>query len=368
MQFTCESRMLLHGVASVERAVSNNEAQPILTGILVEASGDQLRLVATDREIGIECTVPAVVGEPGRRVFDGKILAGIARKLGGDTTQCLLEGEGRMQIRSGGAKFDIQTRAADEFPSLPGDRDAAFHQIAPDELRRMIRHTTIAVARDDSRPFLTGVLVEVNGNDISMVATDANRLAMRTGKLVTAGDDGFAAIIPAKSLNEVLRLLDADLEEPVRFTVKEHQAVFRLPGIHFVSRIIDGRFPDYRRVFPSTLPLKFRVDRSQLLEAVERGSLMARKGPPIVRFRVSEGLLAVSATEAEVGQAYEEIPIDQEGTDLEMSYQARFLVDMLRIAGSDQLEIEMGDESKPAVIRPLGDDAYRYVVMPVRVG
>lgn len=368
MHITCETTALLQGVTAVERAVANSEAEHNLSGIFLEAADGIVTLVATDREIGIEKVVTADVLRPGSCIIDGRLLSGIVRKLSGSDCSIQLEENGQAVIKSGAARFSVQTRRTDDFPRLPSPSDMKVWRILQPEMRRMISYTSFAVAREDNRAYLTGSLLEVEGSEIKLVATDANRLAVRSGRLAKEADAPVSVIVPGKSLSELLRLLHGGPEDELAVGVAENQIIFTMPGLKFVSRLIDGQFPDYRRVFPPRYNVKFIVERSTFLDAVDRATLMARKGPPAVRLNVQNNVLVLTATEAEVGQLYEEIPVTQEGEDLEMVYQARFLSDVLRVIEQPNVVIEMGADMLPAVIYGEGDDAYRYVVMPVRVG
>lgn len=367
MRFTVESDALHHGVATVDRAISNNDVEPLLSGIYVEARDGQVRLVATDREIGIERIIEAEVEEPGESVVDGKVFSGLVRKLPGEQVSWQVENEGQARIESGRARFMLQTRPGHDFPRLPTLPETAY-RIAQRELRTMIRHTLFATAREESRPFLTGVLIEIEGDRIALAATDANRLALRKGQLLSSEGEPIRVIVPAKSLAEVLRLLTGDEEAFVDFSVHNNQILFGLPHAKFVSRLIEGQFPDYQRVFPAELLVTLRVDRGEFLAAVDRAALVTRNGSSFVRLGVEDGTLVVSASEAEIGQAREEIPVEQEGENLEMSYQARFLSDVLRVIEQEQVVVQMGKDLQPALIHGVDDELYRYVVMPVRVG
>lgn len=368
MHISCATDTLVQGVAAVERAVSNSDTQPILAGILLEAADGALRLTATDREIGIETVIAADVATEGACVIDGRLLSAMVRKLSSEQTSLQLEPNSQVIIRSGSTRFSVPTRSAEEFPRIQGPNDAPSCRLLQNELRKLIRHTIFAVSHEESRPYLTGIMVELEGSGIRMVSTDANRLALRKGTLTTPVDEPIKAIIPGKSFSELSRLLQTDLEAQVEVTVASNQAIFSMPGTRFVTRLIEGQFPDYNRVFPASYHTKVTADRRTLLAAVDRAALIARKGTPTVRLHVKDSGLVLTATEAEVGDLYEEMPVTQEGGELEMSYQSRFLTDVLRVIEEPNVVIEMGDGLLPAVIYGEGDEAYRYVVMPVRVG
>lgn len=368
MHIICQTDALLQGVAAVERAVSNSEAQPILTGIRLEARGETLKLTATDREIAIETVQAAEIKEEGACVIDGRMLSAMVRKLSAEQSIVQVEPNGQAIIRSGSARFSVPTRRAEDFPNLPATNGLSTCRILQPEMRRLIRHTIFAVSHEESRPFLTGVLLEAEGTEIRMVATDASRLSLRKGALASPLETPVKVIIPAKSLAELSRLLQGGVEDEVTMAFSENQVIFTLPGVTFVTRLIEGQFPDYNRVFPPSYHTKIVVERRLMLEAVDRALLVARKGTPAVRLSVRGETLALTANEQDVGDLYEEIPVSQEGGDLEMSYQSRFLGDVLRVIEEPKVVVEMGDNLMPAVVYGEGDDAYRYVVMPVRVG
>ena len=368
MEFLCQRNDLARGIGIVERAVSTRDNMPILEGILVRAEGDRLQLVATDLEMSIECYVPARIKKSGAAVLSGRVLGQIVRKLAGDEVVYSTE-EGRtVRIESGRSRFTVHTMDADDFPTLPEVDDEPMWRLSQAVLRRMIRHTTFAAASDDSRPFLTGVFVEVEGDEIRFVATDSSRLSYYHGKLKEPAAQRRTGIVPVRSLAELLRILDSDEESEVEFLVSANQAVFCLAGVRMISRVIEGQFPDYRRVFPTEQPCRFRVPRQELLDAVERVSLIARRNAPIVRLKVTEGTLSLVVNEAEVGEAFEEIPVDQQGSDRETAYQARYLLDVLRAMDTEEVEVGLGEGLKQGSLRGVDEDAFTYIVMPVRVG
>lgn len=368
MEFVCQRDELVRGIGIVERAATSRESMEILEGIYVKAKGDRLLLVATDLEMSIECYVPAQVKREGAAVLSSKMFGQIARKLAGDEVVYQTQDTGVAQIRSGRSEFSIHTMAEDDFPSLPEIDEEDMLSISQGALRRLIRHTSFAAAADDSRPFLTGVFVEAEGDEIRLVATDSSRLAFRKGKLLKETNQLRSGIVPVRTLTELMRILEPDEDSVAEFLITASQAVFRMSGVQVISRVIDGQFPDYRRVFPGEQPTKIRLDRSEFLSAVERVALVARRSTPVVRLSVSGESLALSSREAEVGQAYEELAVVKEGDDTQTAYQARYLIDALRAMDADEIEVGLGEGLKQGSIVPVGDEDYLYIVMPVRVG
>lgn len=368
MEFVCRRDDLAKGIATVERAVSTRESMPVLEGILITARGDRLHLVATDLELSIESYVPARIEAEGAAVLSGKVFGQIVRKLEGEDVVYRTGGKGIARIESGRSQFTVHTMPDEDFPALPEVDESQMWRIGQGSLRRMIRQTAFAAASDDARPFLTGVLIEVEGDQIRMVATDSSRLAYREGTLLEPAAEKASGIVPVRTLLELLRILDSDDESEVAFSVSRSQAVFRMAGTQVISRVIDGQFPNYRGVFPGEQPTKIRLDRDQFLAAVERVSLVARRNTPVVKLKFSEDTLFLSSREAEVGEAYEEIPARVEGPGVETAYQSRYLTDLLRAVEGDEILIELGDGLKQGKISPADQSDYVYIVMPVRVG
>lgn len=368
MHIVCDTPVLSQAVATVERAVSNNEAKPILSGIYIQAADNKVKLVATDEEMAIERVFEAEVKQSGSCVIEGRLASGMVRRLAAEQTTIQLQSNNEALIQSGSVKFTVQTHPGEQYPQIPEQEDIVSWRLMQPEMQRMIRHTIFAVSKEESRANLTGVFIQLDGTDMTMVATDASRLALRKGTLTSSVEKQTSAIVPAKSLNELLRLLTGGADEELHVSITDHQINFTMPHVKFVSRLIDGQFPNYERVFPKSFETKFVVQRDTLLAAVDRASLIARKGPPSVRLGVADNVLTLTAHEAEVGQSFEEIEVTQDGENIEMAYQARYLSDVLRVIEQSEVVVEMGNEMLPAVLYGVEDDAYRYVVMPVRVG
>lgn len=369
MQFSCQHQALIQGISTVERAVSNRDTKPILTGILLEASEDRLRLVATDLELGVECFVPAEVETPGSAVLKGKVLAQVIHKLEGEEVTYSTSEASMAIIEGGRARFNLHVQPADDFPSLPEIPEGNFWRMQQKDLRRMIRQTIFAAAGDESRPALTGVCIEVEDGEVRLIATDVSRLAFRRGQLVERVEQQASGIVPARTMQEMMRLLGNDSEGEVEFVIAENQAVFRRDGVMMISRLIEGQFPDYRRAFPDEQPTRVRLPRIGFLAALERAALIARHSmPPIISITAKDEQLAISSREADVGQVYEELPAKIEGVPGGASYQAYFLTEVLRALDCDEVLMDIGEGLKQASIRAVGDSEYLYVLMPVRVG
>ncbi|MDI6871668.1 MAG: DNA polymerase III subunit beta [Bacillota bacterium] len=367
MKFTCPRETFLQGLQIVQRAVPGKTTLPILSGILLETAQDRLRLVATDLELGIECFIPVQVGEAGSTVLEARFLTDIVRKLPELAIDFRVDAaRGQVEIRSGTARYTLHAMAPADFPTLPETDGEKMWDVDQRTLRRMIRETSFAVAADETRPFLTGVLWEVTGEQVRLVATDTSRLALAE---VTSANQVQQAqvIIPTKCLAELSRLLEPGGETPVRVTLSGNHVVFSLPEIRFISRLIEGQFPSYQQVIPRSFKTKVELDREAFLGAAERAALLARDGPSIVKANIGGESVGLSAYVPEVGQSEERLSATITGDDCEIAFNTRFLIDVLRVLDSERVTVELTGRHSPGVIRPLDGDGgqYVYVVMPV---
>jgi len=369
MEFTCDRESLVQAVAIVERAVATRDAMFLLTGILLDAQEGRLKLVATDLDLGIESTVPAATARPGAVVVDGRLFGQLIRKLPGQQVQLEVgEGEGLAVVRSGRAEFSLHTRAANDFPPLPDKPPVARWRVLQSLLRDMIRQTAFAAAADETRPYLTGVLFEVDGQELRLVATDSNRLAFRRGQLAEPAAESMQVIVPARTAHEVARILDAEGDATVDVLVAESHISFETGTARVVSRLLEGAYPNYRQVLPQQQPIRVRVGRDELQAAVERAALLSRKGPAVVILQVADQTLTLSAREADVGRSQEQLEVVHEGEDGQNAYQARFLLDVLRVVDTDEVQFDFMEGDKPATMRPAGEDDYLCLIMPIRLG
>lgn len=369
MEFTCQHQALMQGLTAVERAVASNSPKPVLAGIYLEAKDNQLRMVATDLELSIECFVPAVVIEPGETVLDGKVLSQIVRKLDSEDVGYTSLDASMGRIQGGKARFSLHTLYADEFPTLPKIPDEKFWRISQKAFKRMVKQTIIAVSTDEAQPSLNGVLMEVENDELRMVATDVNRLAFKRGRLTESSDILAKHIIPARTLQELTRLLSGEDDSELEFMIAGTQVVFRLGTVTIISRLIEGDFPEYRRAFPQTQPTRFRVNRTAFLAAVERASLIARRSvPPVVKLVATADTLSVSSQEAQVGQVQDEVSGVNDGEPGEATYQAYFIMEALRAMDTEEVIMEIGEGLRQGSMRPVGESDFLYVLMPVRVG
>lgn len=365
MKFECPRDLFYQSLQIVGKAVPSKSTLPILSGILLEAKNDKLRLVATDLELGIESYIPVQVIEEGAIVLEAKYLTEIIRKL---PSQGISVGsvadKNSIEIKCGASRFVINPMLADDFPSLPETQETEYWSIPQSQLRKMIKETVFAVSIDETRPFLTGVLWDSQNQDLALVSTDTSRLAYSIQRFNEELGE-HQVIVPTKCLTEVNRLLEVDTDESVQVLLSGNHIQFTVGGIRFISRLIDGQFPNYRQVIPTSFTTEIQVDRIALLSGVERASLLAREGTSVVRFSIKPEKLALSANVPDVGETYDEVPISASGDTIEIAFNARYITEVLRILDAETVKMKLTGTHSSAVITPENDANYIYVIMPV---
>lgn len=368
MRFICNREELVQAIGTVERAVPTRDVEESLKGILLEAHDERLQLTAFDLQLGIECAAAADVQRQGAVMVDARLFSQLTRKLPGEQVEFSYEpGAGAATVRSGRAQFTINTRDAADFPKLPEAAGDIVWSIEGAMLRDMIRQTAFAAAIDDHRSYLNGVLFEAENDELILVATDTNRLAFRKGKLSEPAPEAQRAIVPARAAQELARIIPADAEGPVELLLTDRQISFRLDNVRLVSRLLEGQFPNYRQVLPQSQPVSIVVSRDALAAAVERAAVLSRTGPAVVVAEVKDRTLTLKARETDVGQSEEQLDIVQEGEDGANSYQARFILDVLRAYDGEQLRMTFAEGDVPASFKPVDNEDYLCLIMPVRL-
>jgi DNA polymerase-3 subunit beta len=365
MKVTCERRELHEGLQTVARAVSGRSSLPILGNVLMEPGADALRLAATDLELGIERFVPARIAEPGPVTLPAKTLSEIVGVLPeADVTIAADAGGGDVVITCRRSEYRIQGLPAEEFPVLPEVGADATFSLPEKELRDIIRQTILAASVDDTRPILTGVYTLLENHTLVMVATDTHRLAHRRGTVAEAAGE-VTAIIPARALNELSRVLEAESEQPVHVRLDKNQVQFRTERTAVVSRLIEGQFPKYEKVIPSEYTRKLTIQKEEMQQAVRRVAVVARENSSRIVLRTAGEALTFTAEAPALGRAFEEVEVIREGDDIQIAFNARYLQDVLGVLDSEGLYLEMTEPLRPAVVRPVDGPDYLMVVMPM---
>ena len=354
------------GVAA--RGVSTRSSIQTLSGIQLRAEGGAVELQATDMEMGVRVKVPAEVDGGDPVVVPGRLLLDVVRSLPNDDLALEYNSQRQdVEIVSGSARFHLRTLPSEDFPKLPVADGAANTITVPapafiDTVARVGR----AASRDEARPHLTGVLVSAGGSELRMVATDSYRLAVKETKLEAPLSGELEVNVPVRALQELTRVAAADGAESIEIAALENQVVFTAGDVVLSSRLIEGRFPNYKQLLPETYEHELRLSRAEVLDVVKRISLLAQKNAPL-RMKFDDGALEVSAETPDIGEARESIPAPFKGETLEIGFNPEFLQDGLDSAESDELIFKLISPHRPGLIQSGDDGGFIYLVMPVRL-
>lgn len=366
MRFTAAQEALSAGIGAAQRAVSVRTTIPALTGILVEADERGVRLSATDHEIGIQAFVAADVATPGAVVLPARVFGELVRKAPPEDIAVEVDlGNHTATVGWGRSRFTIHGYAAEQYPLLPPFEGRGGFVVDQEALRNLIRRAHFAVSHDETRPQLTGALFIAEAQRARMVATDGFRMAVASMPVADGPADPVEIILPGRALAELGRLAGAQ-GQPARVHVADNQVFFDLGGVRFLSRVLDGPFPNWRSVIPKEFKAGVVVDTRTFLEACDRAALLARDGPAVVRLGLQPEALVVTASTPEVGRGYEELAATGEGEALEIAFNARFLIEGLRAVDAEAVRFDISGPINPCRLTGVDDDGYLYIVLPVR--
>jgi DNA polymerase III subunit beta len=366
LKLTTKRDELVSKLSIVSRAVSTRAVTQALSGILLEASDDGVALAATDGEMGLRTVMEADVAASGSALLPGRLLPELARSLGDESVEIeLRESERDVEIRSGGSSFHLRVLPAEDFPNLP-EQGSEPLKIPATALAETVDLVARAASRDDMRPVLTGVLVTAAGQEMTMVATDSYRLAVKRTELEGAIGGELEANIPAKALRELGRLVAGGELEEVAVSLLPNQAVFKAGPILLNTRLIDGQFPNFRQLLPESYEHDVRLPRPEFLDVVRRVSQLAQRNAPL-RLSFSPGELKVSASTPDVGDAEETMPAAFEGEPLEIGFNPEFLRDGIESVEGDEVVLRLISPLRPGLLQPVDNEDFRYLVMPIRL-
>lgn len=375
MEFVCEKKDIQNGVAAVEKIVTTRSTLPIIGYILFEAEKNGLRISANNLEMGIELGVKAKVIKEGSILIPAKTLSGIVSRLPDTKVEFKLMDKGVIRVSYEESYFSIHTLPPDEFPVLPKIKDGKTINIENKMFLSMIRQTIFAASTSEDKYVLTGVLMELgkssftgDSSNIRMVATDGYRLSKR-GEIIKIKEDlKSSVIVPARALQEIMRVIEADRgEEDVSITLSNDQISFRYHETYLVSRLIQGQFPDYKQVIPKKSSTKMLIKTKSLLESSERAAVIAAGSANIVRFETRNGKLHLFATTPDVGTVDEVLEAEIRGeTKSQVAFNIRLISDVLKVLDTEKVTVELAESLGPGVIKQEGESDFLYIVMPIR--
>jgi DNA polymerase-3 subunit beta len=371
MKCTVSPSALSAMLSLVSRAVSPRSTLPVLSNVLLETDSGGLRVTATNLDLTISAVVPATVEEEGRITVPARLLSEYVASL--DEAPCTMEVEERTQvlhISNAAQKTNLHGIDAVEFPPLPARESEPAVEVDAVQFQQGVAQTSVAASGDEQTPVLTGVLLQIEGQRMTLVATDRHRLAVKT-LAVEVKEEGLqsgAVIVPARHLGEVARAVNPSRPKVgIAFSDSRNQVFFRLRDIEIASRLIEGNYPNYAQVIPAQSSTTVVLPTSLLLKSARTASVLARDAANPLRLRASQGELELRAQTAEVGDHDAPLPASVEGDEVQVSFNARYLLDALQAIGAEEVELGFNGPLQPAAFRPHGQDDFLSVIMPVRV-
>ncbi|AIK65544.1 DNA polymerase III, beta subunit [Bacillus anthracis str. Vollum] len=377
MRFSIQKDYLVRSVQGVMKAVSFRTTIPILTGIKVVATEEGVTLTGSDADISIESFIPVEedgkeiveVKQSGSIVLQAKYFSEIVKKLPKETVEISVENHLMTKITSGKSEFNLNGLDSAEYPLLPQIEEHHVFKIPTDLLKHMIRQTVFAVSTSETRPILTGVNWKVYNSELTCIATDSHRLALRKAKIEGIVDEFQAnVVIPGKSLNELSKILD-ESEEMVDIVITEYQVLFRTKHLLFFSRLLEGNYPDTTRLIPAESKTDIFVNTKEFLQAIDRASLLARDGRNnVVKLSTLEqAMLEISSNSPEIGKVVEEVQCEKvDGEELKISFSAKYMMDALKALDSTEIKISFTGAMRPFLIRTVNDESIIQLILPVR--
>jgi len=368
MKLSLSTADLLAQLQTATRVASSRSAVQALSGVMISAEPDSTpELLATDMEIGLRVPLSAEVTRPGSAVLPARLLFDVARSLPADTlTMELRTAEQDVELLCGSATFHLRTLRSEDFPSLPAPAPETRVSLPAPAFVETVARVARSASRDETRPVLTGILISASGQELRMVATDSYRLSVKETALEAPLQGTLEANVPARALQELVRIASQSSEDTISVSVDQNQVVFELGDVVLSSRLIDGQFPNYRQLLPESVEHELRLSTAELTDVVRRISLLAQKNAPL-RLSFSEGALTISAQTPDIGEASEAIPVPFHGEPFEIGFNPEFLRDGLESVESDELILKLISPLRPGLIESPDTGDFVYLIMPIRL-
>lgn len=367
MIISCNNSQLNKAIQTVQRAIISKPSTPIFSGIHFLTKNGKLEIQAMDLNMAISCTIEAEIIEPGEIVVSAKHIAELVRKLPAETVSISKNKENRtIKVVSGKSEFQLLLMNEEDYPKFP-EFDGNKSVVLEDEkIKELIKKTIFSCSTDEARPLFTGILVEIADNKITFVGTNTHRLAIKS--LPQENTESMSVIIPAKVLQEISRSLTGDVPQEVRISLLNNQLMAVIDNVVIVSRLIEGKFPDYRRVIPPKFAITTKVDVKELTGAVERVALFATDGDySIIKVSVADSEMTITSSSPDVGTGREVISCQTEGDTLNVAFNSKYVLDILKNLEADEAIFSMNTSLSPVCITADVEPDYTYIVTPVRV-
>jgi len=363
MKMTVAREALIAGLQKVQAIVNPHQTLPVLSNLLFVAENDELTLTGTDLDVTVQARIKAQVTRAGRTTLPAKRLLPIARDLPHEEAEIQGNDKDQAEIRSGSAFFRLNGLAAEDFPQTAAIEKPRLYNVEQKLFKAMLLRTGYAVSRDDSRPVLNGVLMSFRNEKLTVVATDGRRMALVEHELEFPQADEADYILPIKSVNELIPLLQDT--GTLKVEAGANRVSFTGEDFVFSSKLTEGMFPNYRQVIPEACEQRVTIERESFMHAVRRVALLTDEKSNVVKMMISRNSVEVTAATPDVGEARESVPVKYSGEKIEISFNPDYLIDPLKNLVTDEIFFEMRDDTSPGVIK--SDDPFLYVIMPIRV-
>ncbi|EJY6942656.1 DNA polymerase III subunit beta [Staphylococcus pseudintermedius] len=374
MEFSIQRDYFITQLNDTLKAISPRATLPILTGIKIDATNEGIVLTGSDSEISIEITIPNQVDgqeiinvvEPGSVVLPGRFFVDIIKKLPGKEVKLSTNEQFQTLITSAHSEFNLSGLDPDQYPLLPQVSSDDALQLPVKVLKNIIAQTNFAVSTSETRPVLTGANWLIQQNELLCTATDSHRLAVRKLKLEEEIEDKNV-IIPGKALAELNKIM-TDSEDHIDIFFASNQVLFRVGNVNFISRLLEGHYPDTSRLFPENYEIKLGLNNSDFYHAIDRASLLAREGGNnVIKLSTGDTQIELSSTSPEIGTVKEEVTAnDVEGGNLKISFNSKYMMDALKAIDNEEVEVEFFGTMKPFILKPKDDDTVTQLILPIR--
>lgn len=365
MKIICDGADLADAVLKVSKGTSNKTTNPILEGIKVVAEEDYVTLSATDLELSIEKTIKAMVQLEGEMVVPGKFFCEYIKKLNNEQIELHVDEKNVLSIKYTDSVGKIQCLNSIEFPQIKSIEDSTYFEIKQKDFKSLISKSIYAVAVEDVRPILKGVKLEITNNQVTAVALDGYRLAVVKKPIVSSNAE-FSCIVPARSLNEISKLLE-DSDETLKVCVGRNFMMVDIDNTKITTRLLEGDFINYSQIIPNEFNTNIVLNKDQLLDALERASLLSRVDRNnLVKFDISDKVMVLSS-KSDIGDIKENITISLKGNDLSIAFNARYFTEALRVINDEFLKLSFTSNVSPCIITSNDTDEFLYLILPVRI-
>jgi len=367
MKLFCDQSALEYAVNVVNKAISPNNTLPVLNNILLKASNNQLFFASTNLEIAITCSIEASINIEGAITVPAKLLTSYVALLTDQKVELTVEGLD-LNIKTSNSKTKIKCINAEDFPLIPKIENGESLLIKTNELNKAINQTVFAASNNNSKAVLSGVLLTSLEGKIRIVATDSFRLAEKTLKIEEKNEKDLNCIIPAKTMMELSKIISKADSKDIKVTISKNQILFEIDGIELISRLIEGKFPDYQKILPKGEKTLITVSLSELVLVLKRVSLFAKENNNSIKLEIlNEGKIIVRSNETKIGEEQAEITVKVTGENNSISLNSQYLLDVLNCIDDEKVYITINDINAPALIKPVKEEEYVYIIMPLKI-